>query len=242
VFFDLDSLNKAIAEKVAEHNQTRMQQKPYCRTERFLSEEKPLLAPLPATRFELKYYSRYKVGQNNHIYLGADKHYYSVPYAHIGKTVQVIYTRSLVRIYSEGALLTAHPRDPRPGRYTTRAEHLCSQHQHYLKRSPEYYLRRARSGGPALAALFEKIFSQDRYPEQLYRSCDGLLALSRKADPEAFTRACRLALEHQNYSWRFIDNVLKNKMTDHHEPDDSKQLPKHGNLRGRDYYQQTLKL
>lgn len=242
VFFDLDSLNKAIAEKVGAHNQTRMQQKPYCRTERFLAEEKPLLAPLPASRFELKYYSRYKVAQNNHVYLGADKHYYSVPYAHIGKTVQVIYTRSLVRIYSEGALLTAHPRDPRPGRYTTTAEHLCSQHQHYLKRSPEYYIRRARRAGPALAALVETIFSQDRYPEQLYRTCDGLLNLSRKADPEAFTRACRLALEHQNYSWGFIDNVLKNKMTGHPEPDDSKQLPKHGNVRGRDYYQQTLKL
>ena len=242
VFFDLDSLNKAIAEKVAEHNQTRMQQKPYCRTERFLAGEKPLLAPLPATRFELKYYSRYKVAQNNHIYLGADKHYYSVPYAHIGKTVEVIYTRSLVRIYHEGALLTAHPRDPRPGRYTTSAEHLCSQHQHYLKRSPEYYLGRARKGGPELARLFKKIFSQDRYPEQLYRSCDGLLALSRKTDPETFARACRLALEHENYSWRFIDNVLKNKMTGHSEPDDSNQLPKHDNLRGRDYYQQTLKL
>lgn len=242
VFFDLDSLNKAIAEKVTEHNQTRMQQKPYCRTERFLAEEKPLLASLPATLFELKYYSRYKVAQNNHIYLGADKHYYSVPYAHIGKTVQVIYTRSLVRIYSEGSLLAAHPRDPRPGRYTTAAEHLCSQHQHYLNRSPEYYLRRARKAGPALATLVEQIFSQNRYPEQLYRTCDGLLALARKTDPEVFARACRLALEHQNYTWRFIDNVLKNKMTDLIDLNDSKPLPKHGNVRGRDYYQQTLKL
>lgn len=242
VFFDLESLNKAIAEKVREHNQTRMQQKPYCRTERFLAEEKPLLAPLPAARFELKYYNQYKVAQNNHIYLGADKHYYSVPYQHIGKKVQVIYTRSVVRIYHEGTLLTAHPRDPRPGRYSTTPEHLCSQHQHYLQRSPEYYLRRARTVGPALAALFERIFSQDRYPEQLYRSCDGLLALARKTDPEVFARACHLALEHQNYSYRFIDNLLKNNMTAHQEPTESKQLPKHGNVRGRDYYQQTLKL
>lgn len=156
--------------------------------------------------------------------------------------MQVIYTRSLVHIYSEGSLLAAYPRDPRPGRYTTAAEHLCSQHQHYLNRSPEYYLRRARRAGPALVALVEKIFSQDRYPEQLYRTCDGLLALWRKADPEAFTRACCLALEHQNYTWRFIDNVLKNKMTGHPKPEDSKPLPKHRNVRGRDYYQQTLKL
>lgn len=30
-FFDLASLNKAVKEKIREHNQTRMQQKPYCR-------------------------------------------------------------------------------------------------------------------------------------------------------------------------------------------------------------------
>lgn len=242
VFFDLDSLNRAIAEKVSEHNQTRMQQKPYCRTECFLAEEKPLLLPLPSTRFELKYYRHYKVAQNNHIYLGQDKHYYSVPYRHIGKTVQVVYTRSLVRIYSDGTLLAAHPRDLRTGRYSTIPEHLCSEHQHYLQRSPEYYLGRARTGGPALYALFEAIFAQDRYPEQLYRSCDGLLALGRKTDPEVFARACGIALEHQNYSWRFIDTLVKNNMTSYQDSPDSKQLPKHGNVRGRDYYQQTLKL
>jgi hypothetical protein len=36
------------------HNQTRMQQKPYCRQERFLAKEKEALKPLPAKRFELK--------------------------------------------------------------------------------------------------------------------------------------------------------------------------------------------
>lgn len=242
VFFDLGSLNRAIAEKVAEHNQTRMQQKPYCRTERFVAEEKPLLSPLPDTDFELKYYARYKVAQNNHIYLGADKHYYSVPYVHIGKTVQVIYTRSLVRMYWEGTLIASHPRDPRQGRYTTTAEHLCSQHQHYLKRSPEYYLRRAGKVSATLRELFDRIFARDRYPEQLYRTCDGLLSLARKTDPEAFSRACRIALEHQQYSWQFIDNLLKNNMTNQAEPDNSNQLPKHDNVRGKEYYQQTLNL
>lgn len=42
-FFDLHSLNKAITEKMLGHNQTRMQQKPYCREEKFLADEKPLL-------------------------------------------------------------------------------------------------------------------------------------------------------------------------------------------------------
>jgi transposase len=91
-FFDIHSLNKAIAEKVKEHNQTRMQQKPYCREERFLAEEQKYLMPLPVERFELKYYNQLTVAKNNHIYLGQDKHYYSVPYRLIGQKVKIIYT------------------------------------------------------------------------------------------------------------------------------------------------------
>lgn len=240
IFYDLESLNKAIAEKVCQHNQTRMQQKPYSRQECFLSEEKPLLKPLPGHLFEIKYSRSYKVAQNNHIYLGQDKHYYSVPHRHIGKHVQVIYTRSLVRIFADGLQLAAHPRDTRPGRYTTTREHLCSEHQHYLKRSPDYYLNRALRTSGVLHELFEHIFDQDRYPETLYKTCDGLLALSRKTDPSTFARACKLAIEHENYSYKFIDNLLKNNMTGHQESPSPKKLPKHGNVRGAEYFQQTF--
>jgi len=51
-FFDLYSLNKGISEKNRNHNQTRMQRKPYCREERFLANEKPLLQPLPNEAYE----------------------------------------------------------------------------------------------------------------------------------------------------------------------------------------------
>lgn len=95
-FFDIESLNLAIREKVKAHNQTRMQQKPYCRAERFLAAKKSLLKPLPADGFEVKYYSEPNVAHNNHIYLGKDKHYYIVPFAYIGLKVQVIYTRSSI--------------------------------------------------------------------------------------------------------------------------------------------------
>jgi hypothetical protein len=77
-FFDLVSLNKAIKEKIREHNQTRMQQKPYCREEKFLADEKHLLQKLPQQPFDVKYYRDLKVAKNNHIYLAQDKHYYRV--------------------------------------------------------------------------------------------------------------------------------------------------------------------
>jgi transposase len=237
-FFDLPSLNKAFAQKVLEHNQTRMQQKDYCREEKFLSDEKHTLEPLPAERFEVKSYKELKVAKNNHVYLGCDKHYYSVPYAHIGQKAKVIYTRSMVYIYVKGERVAVHKRDYRPGTYSTCRDHLCSQHQHYGDRSPDYYKKLASLKSEVLYHVFEQMFSrEDIYPELLYRSCDGLLSLCRYSDPELFGAACQMALDYDNCNYRFIANIIKNKMVVLPEQIKEKPLPGHGNVRGSEFYQ-----
>lgn len=238
-FFDLESLNQAIREKVSAHNQTRMQQKPYCRQERFLAAEKHLLKPLPKEGFEVKSYAEPKVAHNNHIYLGKDKHYYSVPYAFVGIKVQVIYTRSLVRIYARGKQIALHIRNFHRAGYSTQKEHLSSHHLHYLERSPDYYIARAKEKSQALYQLTQLIFAQSHHPEQLYRTCDGLLRLQKTALPEAFDKACELAMEYRNFSYRFVERILKNNMTAHQDTLNSEQpLPQHPNIRGKEYYSQ----
>jgi transposase len=193
VFFSLAELNRALLEKTMEHNQTRMQQKPYTRQEKFLAEEKNKLTALSPTDFEVKYYAQLQVANNNCIYLGRDKHYYSVLYCHIGKKVQVIYTRTLVQIFCEGACVAIHRRASGYG-YTTLREHLCSTHRHYKDRSPDYYIAKARERSHMLGLLVEKNFEQNLVPEMIYRRCDGLLSLQRKTDPVIFDQACRLGL------------------------------------------------
>ena len=69
-----------------------MQQKPYCRQERFLAEERPALMALPEKPFKIKYYRWYTVAGNGHVFLSEDRHYYSVPYRWTDQKVQVIYT------------------------------------------------------------------------------------------------------------------------------------------------------
>jgi transposase len=240
-FFDIESLNEAIAVMVKEHNQTRMQQKPYSREERFLAEELPLLIELPQEKFEIKSYRELKVAPNNHIYLTIDKHYYSVPYTLIGCKVKVIFTRTMVYIYHDGKQVAVHIRNYQNGTYTSHKEHLCSEHQHFLNRSPQYYTSIAANRSKILHALFELIFSQNKYPEQLYNTCDGLLGLHKKTDTGSFEKACQLAIDHQNPTYTFIKNILINKMTNiAAQSTDDKPLPQHNNLRGKQYYQQTL--
>jgi transposase len=238
-FFDLASLNHAIWEKVRDHNQTRMQQKPYCREEKFLADERHLLQPLAQTSFDIKFYKEYKVAKNNHIYLAQDKHYYSVPYQWTGEMVKVIYTRSMVYIYAKGTQVAVHPRDYRMGVYSSIPQHLCSHHQHYLDRSPQYYIQKAEEKSGPLCQLIQLLFKGGRPAEQNYRSCDGLFNLQRKTPSDIFNKACEIAIEHKRYSYKFILNLIENQDTVLQPINIPKALPIHSNLRGKEYYTQT---
>src|SRR5690606_30728889 len=233
-FFSLDSLNEAISEKVHLFNQIRMQKRPYSREEKFLADEKKHLLALPLYDFEITNQAEYTVTPNNHIYLVKDKHHYSVPYTYIGHKVKVLFTRSIVNIYHKGNKIAEHLRNRRPSGYTTVKEHLCSHHQHYLDRSPEKYIRWAWRHSENFGRFIEAIFAQNKHPEQLYKSCDGIFSIQRRTDDGVFEKAVELALTHKQYHYGFIKNLIENNMID--QPLCSSEsipaLPEHQNVRG----------
>jgi len=238
-FFSLEELNEAISIKTIEFNQRRRQKNPYTREEEFVASEKPLLKPLPVAPFEIEYMRQYKIAQNNHFCLSEDKHYYSVPYQYIGKKVQVRYTHITVKIYHNRELIAQHLRDKSLGKYSTSKEHLCSAHQAYMDRSPEYYIQRAQKNNVTLSDFITRLFNQkDKYPEQLYKTCDGLFNLGKKYRyTGAFTQACQTAIEQKIYSYMFIKNILDNKMVGANAASaENRPLPQHPNIRGQDYY------
>ena len=234
-FFSLDELNQALAEKTMEHNQTRMQRMDYSRQEKFLADEKHLLRPLPQTEFEVKYYTELRVGQNNCIYLGRDKHYYSVPHTYIGEQVQVIYTRTLVKVFCKNEQIATHERVAGFG-YTTIAEHLCSAHRHYNERGPDYYIKMAGEKSSVLADVITGLFNTSKPPELFYKTCDGLLSLCRKTDPIRFEKACRIALDEGVFSYRFIKSLIEGNSL-FMDMEEYKPLPSPANnVRGKQYY------
>jgi transposase len=237
--FSLGSLNDGILKRVVDHNQTRMQRKTYSRVECFLSEEKPLLKPLPAELYELKSYRSYKVAKNNFIYLSSDKHYYSVPYTYIGRRVDVILSHTKVKVYHGGKKIAQHVRSYDPRKlYVYEEEHLCSSHQHYRDRSPDYYIRRARALSAVFADFISCKFNCGVPPETLYRGCEGLISLARKTEPAILGMACEMAQIHENYSLKYLQNVIKNKTyIDGMNQPSKLPLPTHSNIRGREYYQ-----
>ena len=193
-----------------------------------------MLGSLPETTFEVKYYCEPKLANNNHIYIGRDKLYYSVPFIHIGSLVKVIYTHSMIYIYVRGKQVAVHIRSYQAAGYTTVKEHRNSHHRHYMDRSPAYYIEKAKEKSPELHLLVQLLFEQPRHPEKLYRTCDGLLRLEKKAPAAAFAKACELAIEYRNFSYHFVGRILQNNTEDHKDPPAKEQsLPIHANIRGK---------
>ncbi|WP_454060739.1 IS21 family transposase [Elizabethkingia ursingii] len=237
-FYSLDELNAAIAEKMKAHNQKRMQQRPYSREEQYLALEKPALLPLPSKPFEIKSYSELKVGINGCIYLGRDKHYYSVPYQYTGSYVKIIYTRTLVKIFFKGECIATHKRDYKAGSYTLVKEHLASHSKAYRERSPSYYITKGKQALDELGEVIEKMFSTTQVPpETFYKSCEGLLHLHRTTDPILFRTACEIALRYRSYRYAFILNLIKSKCRGvEKQPIIKHPVNDHGNIRGKEHF------
>ena len=236
VFHSIGELNAAVGELVRAYNQRRMQQLGFTREERFLSLEKPALTPLPAQDFEIKSYASLKVGCNCCVYLGRDKHYYSVPHQLVGMQTQVIYTRTLVKVFCDGRCVAVHKRDRTPGGYSMLKEHLASSSNAYRSRSPQYYEDKARAVSNELAEVIRLMFVTARVPpETFYKGCDGLLKLQRTTRPDLFKRACETALDYGRYRYSFIKSLIDSDLAGVETADSSVKPPPsdHANVRGK---------
>lgn len=240
-FFSLEELNAAVAECLACHNQTRMQQRPYTREEHFHAAEKPELRPLPDTPYQMRRYAEVTVQQNGHVYLSCDRHYYSVPYTLIGSRARVIFTSSLVKVYVRGELVATHLRDRNFG-YTSQDNHLASNTLAFTKRSASYYKDRARSVSEPLLGLFDAMFSSTSAlcpPEYYYRTCDMMLRLQKSYPADVFDEACGICTENRLFTGKRLENVIRT-VQQTRQIRESESVPEptgHANMRGNIFFQ-----
>ena len=235
-FFSLAELNARIAELVAELNDYRMRVYGASRRELFARLDRPALGALPAERFAYGEWKGVKVNIDYHVEY--DHHYYSVPYALLGAELDVRATRTTVEVYRGLERVTSHVRSRERGRHTTKPEHMPKSHQKHLEWTPSRIVGWAASIGPETAKLASAILEERRHPEQGYRSCLGILRLSKRYGAERLEAACARAMTAGARSYRHVESILKHGL-DRLAPSDgtSSQLSlPHENVRGRDYY------
>jgi transposase len=234
-FFSLDALNERIAELVAELNDRQMRGYGASRRELFERLDKPALRPLPETRFVPCEWKSARINIDYHVEY--ERHFYSVPSTLLRQDVEVRATAMTVEIYVRGERIASHMRSSRRGAHTTVTAHMPKAHRAHAEWSPSRILAWAATVGPETAKLSEAILTSRPHPEQGYRSCLGILRLSKTYGGERLESACGRAMAVGARSYRHVDAILKNGL-DRLAPTDATDTPRaaHENIRGRSYY------
>jgi transposase len=238
-FFDLASLNAAIKERLEALNNRPIKKLGLSRRELFERLDRPALRPLPAGRFELAQWKDCGVNIDYHVVV--DQNYYSVPYQLTGQRVEARVTEKTVELFFKSRRVASHLRRGGLGHYATQIAHMPQAHRDHTEWSPSRLIAWGKKTGEATGVLVEKILAERPHPEQGYRSCLGLLRLSKRYGEARTEAACQKAIGLSSYSYQTVKNILAAGLetTSEQEPAGASitTLPAHENIRGAGYYQ-----
>lgn len=174
--------------------------------------------------------------KNCYVQLYRDRHYYSVPYHHIGQKVKLVYTATYVAVYLHGERIAYHLRDRSPYKYTTVKEHLPSTHQFVSEWNPGKFIEWAGHIHTDVESYIRKVLDNKSYPEQTYRSCVGILSFERKAGKDRLIAACQRASSFGAYNYKVIAQIIGSKLDRLSPAEKQTKMPIHENIRGANYY------
>jgi transposase len=231
--FSLSELNEAIAEETKKLNERPLTGIGKSRHDLFIEIDKPALKPLPSERYVATTWKKATVHIDYHV--DVEKTYYSVPYALHGEKVDVSYTRSLVEVYHKGKRIASHMRVDKPGAFVTDKRHMPHSHRQFLEWTPERIKSWGEKIGPSVRSLMEAIMAHREHPEHGYRSCLGLIRLSKLYPSERVEQACKRALDLEAYNYKSVKSLLERGLEKMTADSRKKIIPLHANVRGKGY-------
>ena len=233
-FFTLAEFNSALWARLEELNDKPFQKLPGSRRTRFEEGERQALSPLPDRPFSYAVWKKTKVHLDYHVEV--ERHYYSVPYIHAGKTVDVCLSERTIEVFLRGKVIAAHLRSRAIGEVTTVSGHRPERHQGMLDLSHEKLLSRAEAIGPATAEIVGAQIHRRIHPDQILNTSLGILRLAKDYGPVALEIAAVQALEVKVFSYRALQTFLKAP------PPQAPPIPpriEHENIRGAQYFEVT---
>lgn len=235
-FDTVAQVDAAIAALLPSLNERPFQKLPGSRASVFAELDAPALMPLPAQRYEMARFKTVKVHIDYHVEIEA--HRYSVPHALVGQTLEARITRHALELLLRGQRVAAHARSDRRGGYTTVEAHMPAAHRAHLEWTPQRLIDWGQRIGLSCGELITRLLQTYKHPEHGYRSCLGLLSLSRRYGEARLEAACERALALGTWRYRHVRDLLANQRDLAAEATASDWIsPAHANLRGPGYYQ-----
>jgi transposase len=238
-FVGLSELNMEIKRLLKVLNQKLFQKLPGCRESAFLEVDKPELKALPSEGYQYRHYKASRAGVDYHLVL--DGHYYSVPHRYCGELIDLWFNQHTVECYFKGERIAIHLYSTIPGQQSTITHHMPKRHRKQSEQSKERFIRWAEQIGVYTHVVVKKILEEKPHLEQAYRSCLGLLSLSKKYGEKRLEQACSYGVHQGAYSRKSILSILKNNLDQLANISSellniSTPTPDHVNIRGSHYY------
>jgi transposase len=247
MFFSFTELNLTIRGYISELSQKPFQKREGSRLSEFIEIDKPALRPLPAQRYEIADIVARRVGDNYH--LEYDRFYYSVPYTLHGEMVMLRATGATIEVFDRNHLrMASHKRrylegiSPTPiipmARYVTDEAHMPPNHV-VVYRARQFdgkrYLAWAQKIGESAHFIIDGLLTSGPVEEQGYKSCMGVLQLSKTYGDAALEAACTRARALGSCTYTTVKSILKTGTVDN-----ARRVPLptplHENIRGGEYY------
>ncbi|MCK5020260.1 MAG: IS21 family transposase [Candidatus Peribacteraceae bacterium] len=238
VYSSIESINAAILLFLERLNNRNFSRRKYSRRQLYNDIESVALDPLPKKRYELRDRCNATVLKNNHVRLVHDQHYYSVPYQFIGRKISIYYNDRDVEIYYRYERIAIHKRDRTAHRYSTLDEHLLARNRDVNNWDIDKYLEKAKVVGDHCYEYFQEIVKRRAHSEAAFKSCRGIINLLKGFSPERLNKACKRAAGYNDYSFSTIEAILSRGLDKQDQEDETgkSDMPKHDNVRGKDYY------
>lgn len=238
-FLSLHELNEAIWQLLEVLNNKPFQKLPGSRRSKFEEIDKPALQRLPQEPYQYTNFHVARVNIDYHVEF--EGHWYSVPYKWVRQRVELRVTTNTVEIFAANHRIASHIRSFVKGQHSTKPEHMPTSHREFLAWTPQRMLGWAEKTGPNVAKLIERLLNSRAYPEQAYRSCLGILRLSKHSGPQRLDAACERALAFNALSYKSVKSILDHGLENQAPSQEAttQQLNIiHSNIRGAGYFKE----
>jgi hypothetical protein len=124
------------------------------------------------------------------------------------------------------------------GRYVTQEAHMPPHHRAvhtYRKFDGRRYRSWAQKIGEHTYFIIDSLLTAGKVEEQGYRSCMGVLQLTKTYGSLRLEMACKRARSLGSYTYTTVNAILR-KGTEAATNESSKPTPDHANIRGSEYY------
>lgn len=236
----LEALNTRLMELNDQYNCEIMRGRTYCRREKFETEERPYLLPLPVEPYRFKYEKQIAINGTYHFQVDKN-HFYSVPYQYVGKKAKVVYDAETVEVWVDLKRIATHRRMYSEG-YSTIPEHMPEKHRAYAESkeyNAAYFIKKAAQVGPETKQVVENILASALFVQQAYRSCQGLLRLVNKYGNGRLEAACKRIEPKAAATYRRVKAILENNLDRSPTSSwlaDTAYIPTNENVRGAEAY------